>query len=58
MARSVLFHCITSSAGPTAESAYEEALYTSGVAHMSASEVQNRSMSYFLHCNCAKAGRA
>src|ERR1700676_328993 len=53
--RSVLFHCITSSIDPTAESAYEEALYTSDVAQVSASEVQSRSMGFSLHSVCVKA---
>src|SRR6266403_3640822 len=39
--RSVLFHCITSSSDPAAESAWAKAPYTSE-AHVSASEVQDR----------------
>src|SRR5258707_5860203 len=54
--RSVLFHCITSSADPAAESAYE-APYKSGVAHMSASNVQDRSIGSSFRCVCVNRAR-
>src|SRR5713226_4989593 len=49
IARSVLFHWITSSADPAAESAYE-APHMNGVVHMSASKVQNRNIGFSFQC--------
>src|SRR5882724_13570120 len=49
MVRSVLFHWMTSSADPAAESAYE-APHINGVVHMSASKVQNRSIGFSFRC--------
>jgi len=50
-----LYYLIDRSHG---RSAYEEALYTSDVAQVSASEVQSRSMGFSLHSVCVKAGWA
>src|SRR5882672_10479924 len=56
--RRVLFHWITSSTDPAAESAYE-APHINGVVHMSASKVQNRSIGFSFQCVfSARLGKA
>src|ERR1700730_8299380 len=47
---SVWFHCTTASVDPTAESAYEAALYTKSAAHMSASEALALSIDISFDC--------
>src|SRR5579863_4170299 len=47
---SVWFHCTTASVDPTAESAYEAALYTKSAAHTSASEALAFSIDISFDC--------